>query len=101
MTTTNASWPFSDERNVAVFTSKRIVHEGEWVYYVSHDADDGAWQFHPHRGMTPESEAAVVSLETMVKLDETLRELADLPLGWHAWRETQDADWQRAPKTNN
>lgn len=99
MTTTNTNWPFSDQRNVAVFTSKRIVHEGDWVYYVTHDADDGAWQFHPHSGLTPESEAAVVSLETMVKLDSSLTQLADLPLGWHAWRKSPEANWERAPNT--
>ena len=98
MTTTNNDWPFSDMRSVAVFSSKRIVLEGDWVYYVSHDEEDGAWQFHPHSGITPESEATVVSLETMVGLDESLKLLSDLPRGWHAWRKTPHATWERAPK---
>jgi hypothetical protein len=25
--------------------------------------------------------------------------LADLPLGWHAWRESRDRQWHRAPKS--
>jgi hypothetical protein len=27
-----------------------------------------------------------------------LAELADLPLGWQAWRETKDARWTRKPQ---
>jgi hypothetical protein len=95
---TNTTWPFSDDRNVAVFTSKRILNGSEWIYYVTHDEDDGAWQFHPYNGPTSEGEAAVVSLERMVTLDETLRKLADLPTGWHAWRKSADSEWERAPQ---
>jgi hypothetical protein len=94
----NTDWPFKDQRNVAVFTSRKIVDEGDWIYYVSHDEDDGAWQFHPHSGMTPESEAVIVSLEAMLKQDATIASLADLPLGWHAWRQTKESDWECAPK---
>lgn len=93
-----ASWPFADPPNTAVFTSKRILNGDVWIYYVSHDEEDGAWQFHPKSGPTPESEAAVVSLRTVVELDPSITTLADLPLGWCAWREQQDASWQRVKK---
>jgi len=89
------SWPFADPPNVAVFTSRRIIDGKDWVHYVSHDEEDGAWQFHPYSGPTPESEAAVVGLRTIVELDPSVAELHDLPLGWCAWRERPDASWQR------
>ena len=38
-------WPFSDPPNVAVFTTGQVVRGERAVLYVSHDADDGAWQF--------------------------------------------------------
>ena len=90
-------WPFKDAENTAVFTSKKILEKIDWIYYVTHDADDGAWQFHARDGLTPEGEAAVVSLRSMLNLDESIRALADLPLGWHAWREAPDAPWTRRP----
>jgi len=65
--------------------------------YVCHDADDGAWQFHPQSGPTEEKDASIVALETICKLDPGILELADLPFGWCAWREKQSAEWQRAP----
>lgn len=89
------SWPFPDPPNVAVFTSKRIIEGRDWVHYVTHDPEDGAWQFHPYGGPTPEAESAVVSLRTMVELDPAITELSDLPLGWHAWRDARWGQWKR------
>ena len=90
-------WPFQDPPNTAVFVSERITTEREWVYYVTHDAEDGAWQFHPHSGPTPMEEVKVVGLGRVLEIEPRVAELADLPLGWHAWRESHEADWQRAP----
>ena len=89
------TWPFADPPNVAVFTSKEILNRQQWIYYVSHDEDDGAWQFHPTNGPTSESDAAVVGLKTILELDPSIEQLADLPYGWCAWRENQSAPWQR------
>ncbi|MDI1429921.1 hypothetical protein [Polyangium sorediatum] len=88
-------WPFADPPNVAVFTSKRILSGEAWIAYVSHDEDDGAWQFHASNGAAPEAEAAVVSLRSIVDADPTLASLADLPLGWCAWRDRVGAPWNR------
>lgn len=90
-------WPFNDPPNVAVFTSKRIVENADWIQYVSHDEDDGAWQFHPLQG-TKEEEASVVSLKTILRLDPSIGLLFDLPLGWCASRKTKDAEWIKEKK---
>ena len=88
------TWPFSDPPNVAVFTSKKIVDHGTWIQRVTHDSDDGAWQFHPYGG-TDESEALVVSLETITQIDPSIFLLANLPLGWSASRNTKEGQWKR------
>jgi hypothetical protein len=67
------------------------------VYYVTHDEEDGAWQFHPFNGLTPENEAVVISLAEIIRLDVSLKSLADLPIGWHAWRKSADEEWEREP----
>jgi hypothetical protein len=59
---------------------------------VSHDEEDGASQFHPD-GYTPMGEAAMITLPELVALDESLRALASLPLGWRASRESRSAAW--------
>jgi hypothetical protein len=93
---TFADWPFADPPNVAVFTSVRLLEGEEWVHYVTHDLDDGAWQFHPYSGPTSEKESVIISLAEMLDLEPRISELADLPIGWHAWREKRDAEWMRA-----
>ena len=98
MTDTNQQWPFLDPPNTAVTTNVRILDEEDWVHYVTHDAEDGAWQFPPFHGPASMKEAAVVSLQHMLRIEPRLEELADLPLGWHAWRDSKSATWNRAPK---
>ena len=93
-----SEWPFDDPPNVAVFTDKRIVDGESWIYYVSHDSDDGAWQFHGPAVFADEEHAKVVGLKTILDLDPSVTALVDLPLGWCAWRETAIAAWQRAPQ---
>jgi hypothetical protein len=97
LTDAKNKWQFLDPPNTAVFTSARVLDGEDWVHYVAHDDQDGAWQFHPFSGPTSEAEATVVSLERMLKLDPSIEELADLPLGWHAWRDDENSPWARAP----
>jgi hypothetical protein len=92
------TWPFLDPPNTAVITSVRIFDEEDWVHYVTHDEEDGCWQFHPFTGEASMKEAAVVSLKGMLELEPRIEELADLPLGWHAWRDSKSGPWMRAPK---
>jgi hypothetical protein len=94
---TSGNWPFTDPPNVAVIVNRKIVQGHDWIAYVTHDADDGAWQFHTKDAEPPaEGEAAVVSLEAILKIDSTIAQLADLPFGWHAWRTSTSEWWQRA-----
>lgn len=76
----------------------RILDDDDWVHYVTHDDEDGAWQFHPSRGPATMKEAAVVSLKHMLTIEPRIEELADLPLGWYAWRDSTSEPWTRAPK---
>ena len=88
---------FNDPPNVAVIANRRILSDGDWIAYVLHDSHDGAWQFHTNQpGPVSGGDAVLVSLQSIVKFDPTVLALADLPLGWHAWRNSKEASWQRA-----
>ena len=91
-----SDWPFSDPKNVATITMRQIVEEGRPILYFSRDADDGGWQFLDGSSDLDVRDGRVVSLQYMVSLDPSLRQLTDLPLGWYAWRGRADAPWQRA-----
>lgn len=38
----------------------------------------------------------MISLAHMLKIEPRIAEVADLPCGWHGWRDSPDAPWQRA-----
>ena len=81
-----------------MITNVRILDGEDWIHFVTHDEEDGAWQFLPSRGQASMEEAAVVGLKRMVEIDPRINELADLPLGWHAWRGNKNDPWTRSPK---
>jgi hypothetical protein len=95
------NWPFSDPRNVAVFASRFVVEEGQPIFYVTHDLEDGVWQFHSQNHMeTDDKDVRIVALEEVYNLDKSIGELSDLPPGWCAWRQEPGSPWelQEIPK---
>ena len=90
----SGEWPFDDPRNAATITTRRIIHQGRPILLVTHHAEDGAWTFMD--GETFEEEQAlVIGLANMIARDPSLADLADLPLGWQAWRAGPREPWQR------
>lgn len=93
-------WPFNLPKKKVVLTS-RHVQEGAPILYVSHDDSDGRWEFHPHEKFgTEEADVRLASLKSLYQMDESLGQLADLPGGWHAWREMPGENWQREKMTS-
>jgi len=94
---TAKSWPFRNAPNIAVITHRNVLSGEKSIGLVTHDADDGGWQI--LSAETPplnESEGRVVALSEIVALDPTVLPLADLPVGWRAWRPSKQAPWQRS-----
>ena len=81
---------------MATYTTVNVLDRGDPILLVCHDADDGAWQFLCGKTNDPR-DARVVGLDCVVAIDPSLRELADLPLGWRAWRDEPKQPWKREP----
>jgi hypothetical protein len=92
-----SDWLFADPENLATITVRQIVVDGDPILRVSHDEDDGGWQFLTG-GQVEMKDAMLVGLGEIVALDPSVIELADLPLGWRATRENPDSPWQREPQ---
>lgn len=89
-------WKFNEPKNQRVYSLRQIIEENDDILHVSHNSDDGAWQFLSWE--TPQLEhGVVVCLEHVVEKDPSIAELADLPLGWHAWRRKVSDPWTREP----
>jgi Domain of unknown function (DUF4262) len=89
-------WAFVDPPDVATYTTRQVVNDREPILFLTHDFDDGAWQL-LHGGDAQASDAMIVCLSHLIKLDPKLAELADLPLGWQAVRKSVGEPWHRAP----
>ena len=92
-------WPFKDPKNTVTFTTVGVIKKHAPVCRVCHD-DDGAWQFLTGASVTM-AEAMIVTLSHVVGTDQSLFELADLPLGWVATRENAQSPWRRSQKTRD
>ena len=90
------NWPFEAAKNTAVFTSRFVLENDHPILHVTHDADDGAWQFHSG-DVVKQSDARIIALSEALDIDPSLRDLADLPEGWKATREDRRVSWKRSP----
>ncbi|NEM98005.1 immunity protein Imm33 domain-containing protein [Pontibacter burrus] len=85
---------FKEPLNTAVFTTKFVIEDKKPITYVSHDAEDGAWQFFSDDEFEDfESVAKIVGLGEIIKLDNSVLELADMPEGFYAYREGVKGKW--------
>jgi hypothetical protein len=91
-------WKFSVPPHTGVYTPKTITNGEEPVLYVTHDASDGAWQFHGASESRIE-DAVLICFHHIVDKDPTIKQLVDLPLGWRAWREGVSEPWIREQAT--
>jgi len=87
-------YKFLDDKNTMAITTKKIVSGQSDILLVSHDEDDGMWEFLDGEDVCEEN-ALVVSMSEMVQIDESINKLYDLPLGWIAYRESKTTEWIR------
>ena len=86
-------WKFNESRNTMIITQRQILTGEAYVLHVSHDIEDGMWQFLD--GSTCDMEnAIIISLEEMFQVDNTIMNLADLPLGAIACRNDINKVWE-------
>ena len=93
-----SSWPFDQPQKCAVFTTRQVIEHEEPILHVTHDSDDHGWQFYGSEARA--QDARIIALEEAVQLDPSVLQLADLPVGWHAWRRSAEDPWVREPSSH-
>jgi hypothetical protein len=86
---------FANPENIKAYTTTRVINEGAAILVVSHDEEDGAWQF-LDGGELDYMVAIVVTLREIIDRDPSVAELADLPVGWIAERADLNSPWHRS-----
>ena len=80
-------------KNEAVISLKDIINKKKHILYVSHDAEDGAWQFLDGGIDHHKDDAVLVSLQSIIDIDNSVKELLIMPLGHKAERSTVKEKW--------
>lgn len=84
---------FIENLDTAVFTTKFVLEEKSPIIHVYHFDEDGAWQFSGSEEVGEDEDFRVVSLEEIIRLDSSVLQVSDLPLGYEAHRNYYDSLW--------
>lgn len=86
----------NDFYDTAVFTTRFVIEDGNPITYVSHEEEDGAWQFFSGDPFLDfESVARIVSLGELVQLDPSIEDVVlNLEEGFFASREFIGDKWK-------
>lgn len=85
-------FPFKDKPDTIAITCVHILEENKPILYVSHDLDDGYWQFLCGKEHNIE-DSKVVGLEEIYKMDKSIKKLANLDCGKFAYRKDPKSKW--------
>jgi hypothetical protein len=87
-------WPFDQAPNVVAITTVRVIEDGLPILRVTHYDDDDSWAF--VCGTTNDTtDGRVITMKTALKIGPSLREIADLPPGYTAFRNAVGSEWIR------
>ncbi len=89
----NVGWPFDTPDNTAIYVCEHVFSDESPILSVFHELDND-WQFicdKDHGNDLPK----VVCLGCTVEKDQSLLELATLPMGWLAARPSLKDAWVR------
>ena len=85
---------FLKPADAVVVTQWVVVNKGMPILAAFHNAGDEEWMFFADVNPTVDVQVTV-TLEDLLKLDESLKQLSDLPPGWKATRERKGGPWNR------
>jgi hypothetical protein len=85
---------FKESEKTVVFTTKFVVLENKEITCVYHYAEDNTWQFCSNEKVENYMNVAMlVGLAQIIKIDNTILEIADLPEGYFAFRKAKGEKW--------
>ena len=80
--------------DTAVFTTIFVLEDKKTITYVTHELEDGAWQFFSDDKFNDfEKVAKVVGLLEIMNIDSTLKDLMEMESGYFATRKNKEDKW--------
>jgi hypothetical protein len=90
------NWDFDILPDVVVVTSTFIIHEKMPILEVYHEysnTEGVIWQFHCGNGVYDQDKMLLVRLDTIIKADGSISNVANLPIGYRALRSSLTSEW--------
>jgi hypothetical protein len=87
-----AYYPFSERKNLLVFTCTHILDGEKNINLVTHHFDDNSWEFlcgEAHK----DEDAVIISIDEICNIDKSIEKLCDLPVGYCATRKNITSKW--------
>ena len=86
---------FNEPLDTAVFTTKFVLDENRDITYVTHEEEDGVWQFFSDDKFEDFEEVAkVIGLGEIIEIDNSILALAEMPEGYYAFRRSIKDKWE-------
>lgn len=85
---------FKYSEKTLCLTCSHVINKQRSILYVSHDSEDGTWQFLCGKDDHDSTNAKIVSLLNIVELDSTVNDLYEMPLGYGATRKNVGDKWK-------
>ena len=93
-TDSKLDWSRGETRRETVVTQRSVVTDHRPILYVLRDSVNGQWMF--LTGENPPTDLQItVTIDDILKIDESIKELADLSPGWVASRAARGTPWTR------
>lgn len=81
--------------DTAVFTTTFVLFENKPITFVTHEIEDGAWQFFSDDEFENfEDVARIVGFQEILNIDPSLIQLLEMEAGYTATRASKDCNWE-------
>ena len=90
----NSEYKFHDPENTACFVCDHVFNRQKPILHVSHDQEDGYWQFLCGQTKHEEANAKIISLKSATQIDSSINDLFEMPLGFGADRKSIKDKWK-------
>lgn len=98
-----SDFKFREPESSSCIACKHVVSKKKPVLYVTHDKENGVWQFLCGDTEHANDTLHIISLKQVCKVDPTVNELYEVPIGFGAERKTVKDEWvtfQMEPKVS-
>ncbi len=86
-------YKFKEAKNTACFVCDHVLKKERDILFVTHDHEDSSWQFLCGQDDHTDDNIRIISLEEATKLDNSINELFEMPVGVGAEREKIGMKW--------